>query len=105
MNGIRDRHGWVQRLNPEGNNLMASLLRKFLNNMNVLTRKVLMNKENLHLIPSEALQRFCLVLEFAQQQLQIRHLTQLDVRREAHAHLQGSVVPLLSFNFCCCSST
>ena len=97
MNGIRDRTADVQRLNPEGNNLMASLLRKFLNNMNVLTRKVLMNKENLHLIPSEALKRFCFVLEFAKKQLQIRHLTELDVRREAHADLQRVSRPALEF--------
>ena len=38
---------------------------------------------------SEKLQRFRLVLRFSQQQLQKRHLAQLDVRRQAHAHLQG----------------
>ena len=38
---------------------------------------------------SETLQRFRLVLEFSQQQLQIRHLAQLDVGRQAHPHLQG----------------
>ena len=88
MNRVRNRPTGVHRLNPESNNLMASLLRQFLNDMDVLTRKVLMNKKNSHLIPSEALKRFRLVLEFAEQQLQIGNLAQLDVRREAHTHLQ-----------------
>ena len=89
MNGVRNRTTVVHRLNAESNNLMTSLLREFLNDMNVLTRKVLMNKKNPHLIPSEALKRFCFVLEFTKKQLQIRHLAKLDVRRQAHAHLQG----------------
>ena len=38
---------------------------------------------------SETLQRFRLVLRFSQEQLQRRHLAQLEVRRQAHAHLQG----------------
>ena len=38
---------------------------------------------------SETLQRFRLVLRFSQEQLQTRHPAQLEVRRQAHAHLQG----------------
>ena len=89
MNGVGNRPTGVHRLNAESDNLMTSLLRQFLNDMDVLTRKVLMNKKNSHLIPSKALKRFCFVLEFTKKQLQIRHLAKLDVRRQAHAHLQG----------------
>ena len=38
---------------------------------------------------SETLQQFRLVLRFSQEQLQTRHLAQLEVGRQAHAHLQG----------------
>jgi len=53
MNGIRNRTTGVHGLNPESNNLMTSLLSQFLNDMNVLTRKVLMNEKNPHLISSD----------------------------------------------------
>ena len=88
MNRIGDHATGIHRLDSESDNLMATLSCKPLNDMNVLTRKVLMNKKNSHLIPSEALKRFRLVLEFAEQQLQIGNLAQLDVRREAHTYLQ-----------------
>ena len=73
-------------IDGQGHQLVLPMLGQALSDVDVLARKILMNEENPH--ESETLKRFSLVLELTQQQLQVGDLAQLDVGRQAHAHLQ-----------------
>ena len=65
----------IQSIDPKGHQLVLPLLSQALNDVDILTWKVLMNEKNPH--ESETLKRFRLVLKFSQQKLQVGHLPQL----------------------------
>ena len=60
----------IKSIDAKGHQLMLPLLSEPLNDVDVLTREVLMNEKDSHL-GSEALQRFSLVLKLTQQQLKV----------------------------------